>query len=66
MKLITNNYVKTPASSKRHNTPTEEITAAFLAVGWIGERRQRPNHLYSARLFWPVATTSQHRPDNGR
>jgi hypothetical protein len=64
MRLKTTNYVKTPASSKRHNITTEEVTAAFLAVGWIGERRPRLHSLSTGRLFWPVARTSVQRPDS--
>jgi hypothetical protein len=66
MRLLTNNYVKTSKSSKRHTVKMEDLRALFIKVGWVGELRPRPNHLYSARLFYPVATTAQHRPDNGR
>ncbi len=45
MKETSMQYVPSNAS-KRHNVKTEEITAAFVAVGWIGELRARPQYIH--------------------
>ncbi len=36
----THNYVsRSKGAPKAHNIPSEEVTALFIAAGWIGQRR---------------------------
>lgn len=42
MKETSHHFVPNRNAAKAHNVKTAEVTAAYLAIGWIGKLRDRP------------------------
>jgi hypothetical protein len=56
MRLKTTNYVNGEKRQSRGVCNTEEVTAAFVAIGWIGKLRPRPqeSHVLSKIYRHPM------------